>query len=98
MTSWDLPRSLDFIESCTARLLTPPIRHFIYIWLADSNPSSLDYWVGHIFYMWLADSNPSSRDYWVGMELLDSYIYMKYSAFRRHFGYLAFSHWTQSFN
>ncbi|KRY14115.1 hypothetical protein T12_1506 [Trichinella patagoniensis] len=66
MTSWDLPRSLDFIESYTARLLTPPTWHFIYIWLADSNPSSHDYWVGHIFYMWLADSNPSSRDYWVG--------------------------------
>ncbi|KRX28805.1 hypothetical protein T09_13753 [Trichinella sp. T9] len=36
------------------------------MWLADSNPSSRDYWVGHIFHMWLADSNPSSRDYWVG--------------------------------
>ncbi|KRY45070.1 hypothetical protein T03_13950 [Trichinella britovi] len=46
MASWGLPRWLDFIESYTARSLTPPIRHIFHMWLADSNPSSRDYWVG----------------------------------------------------
>ncbi|KRZ52587.1 hypothetical protein T02_10968 [Trichinella nativa] len=71
-------------------VLNCTVTSILYMWLADSNPSSRDYW--------LADSNPSSRDYRVGIELLDSHIYMKYSAFCRHFGYLAFSHWAHSFN
>ncbi|KRY24413.1 hypothetical protein T03_14181 [Trichinella britovi] len=59
MTSWGLPRSPNFIESHTARLLTPHFRS-----LVEARAESPCYM--HIFYMWLADSNPSSRDYWVG--------------------------------
>ncbi|KRX33188.1 hypothetical protein T05_11641 [Trichinella murrelli] len=59
MTSWGLPRSLDFIESYTARLLTAHFRS-----LVEARAELHCY--KHIFYMWLADSNPSSRDYWVG--------------------------------
>ncbi|KRZ95214.1 hypothetical protein T08_8872 [Trichinella sp. T8] len=64
MTSWGLPRSPDFIESYTARLLSP---HFRSVATNYCKARAELHCYKHIFYIWLADSNPSSRDYWVGL-------------------------------
>ncbi|KRX19898.1 hypothetical protein T07_4315 [Trichinella nelsoni] len=44
--SLDLPESEGLSASQKAGLLTPTIRHRFYMWLADSNPSPHEYWVG----------------------------------------------------
>ncbi|KRY25822.1 hypothetical protein T01_5009, partial [Trichinella spiralis] len=102
-------RGKEFSALQKARLLTPPIRSVTTNYCIEAHAELRCY--RHTFYMWLADSNPSPHDFWVGfykfffLKLISFpvlhcliFIDMKYSAFRRHIGYLAFSHWTQSLN